>query len=90
MASFYLGLWGFSGFSFPGDRAAVRLSPTTTTYGGRRPRGSTGGRFLPFWCNGTRGAQPRASDLPTNHVGGVRRKGDSETLGFLNCFRLLG
>ncbi|TYI42948.1 hypothetical protein ES332_A01G134500v1 [Gossypium tomentosum] len=75
------GHFPFFGFDFiEGEETSTTLS---------RGSGQCGCRWS-FWCNGTRGAEPLALDVPTKHVGGVRHEGDSETLGFLNYFRLLG
>ncbi|TYI29125.1 hypothetical protein ES332_A05G294800v1 [Gossypium tomentosum] len=51
--------------------------------------GQWGCRWL-FRCNIAGKAEPWAVCVPRAHMEGVWRKGDSETLGFLNCFRLLG
>lgn len=48
------------------------------------------GRRWPFWCNVAGKAEPWAVCMPRTHMEGVRREGDSETLGFLNCLRPLG
>ncbi|TYJ40376.1 hypothetical protein E1A91_A04G136800v1 [Gossypium mustelinum] len=44
----------------------------------RRTKGQRGCRWS-FWCNGTRGAEPRALDVLTKHVGGYGARGK---LGF--------
>ncbi|TYJ50312.1 hypothetical protein E1A91_A01G197300v1 [Gossypium mustelinum] len=43
-----------------------------------------------FWCKVEGKVKLWAVCMPRAYMEGVRRKGDSETLGFLNCFRPLG
>ncbi|TYJ50313.1 hypothetical protein E1A91_A01G197300v1 [Gossypium mustelinum] len=54
------------------------------------PRGVNGGENMLFWCKVEGKVKLWAVCMPRAYMEGVRRKGDSETLGFLNCFRPLG